>query len=295
MGDTFSCSLCGKPIEPVNWRPGKLAQCKACGCDNIIPKEPESKTEDSFDFSQDDFGSTTETYDAIIETRSATFMDLVKGVAVIWSLEALARFLLKTLVKREIIDKITGIMCFDALDHFLVILIAWYFLCFKHKKSILEGLYIRRIKILTVFISVFLGFFMVFTCGFLRQFCSTSVTMSDAPIRHFLSNPKNFSFYIIGAIYFAPIFEEIYYRGFIFSILRNKIGAVSGIIVTGLWFGLIHGRQLGWDITGVANIVLGGLVLTTLRHKTDSIIPPIITHLTYNVTMFFMGFLAPFI
>ncbi|MBU1627530.1 CPBP family intramembrane metalloprotease [bacterium] len=290
MGDKFTCSFCGKPIEPVNWKPGKLAQCKACGCDNIIPKEPDSNIRDGFDSSEKNSNFPTPV-DAIIETSGPKLFDLIMGVAIIWSFEALARFL----IKHEITDKTTGYLYFEAIDNILILLIALYFLCFKYKKSILDGLYLKKIGLLTIGLSIFLGFSLMFTGGLLRHIFSAGFPMNGAPIDNFLSKPKNFTFFIIGSVYFAPIFEEIYYRGFIFSILRNRIGATLGIIITSLWFGSIHGPQMGWDLAGFANITLGGFVLGTLRHKSDSLLAPILTHVTYNITLFLLGFISFFV
>jgi membrane protease YdiL (CAAX protease family) len=77
----------------------------------------------------------------------------------------------------------------------------------------------------------------------------------------------------------APLFEEIFFRGFFYQALRRHIGAWAAIALTGTLFAAIH--------TGFFQVVLIfplGLLLTYLMEKTGSIIPSIVLHFLVNGT-----------
>jgi membrane protease YdiL (CAAX protease family) len=80
----------------------------------------------------------------------------------------------------------------------------------------------------------------------------------------------------------APLFEEMYYRGFIFPVLREKLGAAAAVTIVSLWFCFAHVFQLAGDWAGVPVILAMGVTWTVQRHRYDSLTPPIITHFTYN-------------
>jgi CAAX protease family protein len=77
----------------------------------------------------------------------------------------------------------------------------------------------------------------------------------------------------------APFFEEIFFRGVLFKVLRNYLSAPLTIVFTALLFAAVHaGLYQG------INIFALGLVLGYLVEKTGSIIPSIILHFLINIT-----------
>ena len=86
--------------------------------------------------------------------------------------------------------------------------------------------------------------------------------------------------FIIG----APIAEELLFRGYLYSQLKNtKLGIYGTIIFTSLlWTGL-H-AQYDFDIL-IFSIFFLGLVLGYVRYRHDSVYLAIVIHAIHNIWM----------
>ncbi len=82
----------------------------------------------------------------------------------------------------------------------------------------------------------------------------------------------------------APIAEEFFFRGFLFSVLAARIGVVGGALLTGGIFGLIH--LPGSPALGVAVLVAFGVLLCLVYWKTGSLIPCMALHALNNAISF---------
>ncbi len=88
---------------------------------------------------------------------------------------------------------------------------------------------------------------------------------------------------IISLIVVAPILEEIICRGVILEALRRKGGVVLALIVSSLFFALLHAH-----ITLVLNSFIMGLLLGYFYIRTKSIIVPIILHAINNALAYIL-------
>ena len=85
-----------------------------------------------------------------------------------------------------------------------------------------------------------------------------------------------FAFVIVG-----PLMEEIVFRGFMFKgIEHSKMGPAGAVIITSLVWSFIH---IQYDVYGMVNLFLGGLLLGFARTKSNSIYPPVIMHILQNI------------
>lgn len=78
----------------------------------------------------------------------------------------------------------------------------------------------------------------------------------------------------------VPLKEELVFRGLIYPPLRKVYGRGSGILLTALFFGLMH-----FDFVRFLPLFLGGVALTWLYEKTQSLWSSIIAHGVWNVLM----------
>jgi len=78
----------------------------------------------------------------------------------------------------------------------------------------------------------------------------------------------------------GPIFEEVFFRGFVYQAFRRKIGVVHGILLTSLIFAALHGHWVAF-----LPIFLLAVILNLLFEKTGSIIPGAVMHMTHNSVM----------
>jgi membrane protease YdiL (CAAX protease family) len=74
---------------------------------------------------------------------------------------------------------------------------------------------------------------------------------------------------LFAIVVVAPIFEEIFFRGFLFQGIRySRLGPIGAIGITSLLWAVIH---LQYDIYGMATVFALGLLFGIVRLKTDSI------------------------
>jgi len=81
---------------------------------------------------------------------------------------------------------------------------------------------------------------------------------------------------LFAIIIVAPIFEEIFFRGFLFQGIRySRLGPMGAIGITSFFWAIIH---LQYDLYGIATVFVMGLLLGTVRLKTDSIYLVMVMH-----------------
>jgi uncharacterized protein len=78
----------------------------------------------------------------------------------------------------------------------------------------------------------------------------------------------------------APITEEIYFRGTLFSGFRERMPRLPAALISGTIFGLLH--IIGADISVAPPLILFGVILALLYEKTGSIVPGILLHMLNN-------------
>jgi len=102
------------------------------------------------------------------------------------------------------------------------------------------------------------------------------------PFDDLVNNPLSFALLSLIAVFFAPLSEEMFFRGFCQPLLSRTLGAVLGVLVTALLFGSLHGSEYQWAWQYVAAITTVGIALGVVRAKTDSIVPGTVMHGCFN-------------
>jgi membrane protease YdiL (CAAX protease family) len=114
----------------------------------------------------------------------------------------------------------------------------------------------------------------------------------ELPIdRFFQTSAEAWALSFFG-ITLAPMFEELFFRGFLYPVLVRRLGSSSAIILTAAGFGLIHAPQLAQAWAPVLVVFLVGLVLTVVRAVTKSVASGLLIHMAYNGTISLLLFLA---
>lgn len=104
------------------------------------------------------------------------------------------------------------------------------------------------------------------------------------PFDQFFDRPMDAYLTVAFAITLGPLMEELFFRGFLYPVLARRLGAVWGVLLTALPFGLVHYVQYrSWS--AVLIIVLVGVVLTTVRAVTKSVASSFLAHVGYNGTL----------
>ncbi len=92
--------------------------------------------------------------------------------------------------------------------------------------------------------------------------------------------PAHAAAYVANALVictWVPFVEEVTFRGLGYSLLE-RFGRWPAILVVGVLFGLAHGLVLALPI-----IVAFGCVLAWVRARTDSVLPGVVLHGTFNL------------
>jgi uncharacterized protein len=90
--------------------------------------------------------------------------------------------------------------------------------------------------------------------------------------------------FAVAVVVFAPLFEETFFRGFLFRGLRDSaLGATGTILLTSAGWALLH---LQYDFYGMAEIFVLGLVFGAVRLKTNSLYAPLLLHGLWNLAAF---------
>ncbi|MBU6383339.1 MAG: CPBP family intramembrane metalloprotease [Verrucomicrobia bacterium] len=98
------------------------------------------------------------------------------------------------------------------------------------------------------------------------------------------SNPPLFIMAILSIIVFAPLIEELLFRGLLQSYIRKHVGPKHAILVTSACFSLFHyasGQGLG-NISIILSLFVLALFLGFLYEKQGSLLAPIVLHSTFN-------------
>lgn len=77
----------------------------------------------------------------------------------------------------------------------------------------------------------------------------------------------------------APLVEEIVYRGFMQGTLRSRVDDILALVITAVWFTLIHLRPVEFP-----GLFAFALVLGACFHLTGRLGLPIMAHVAFNAT-----------
>jgi uncharacterized protein len=91
----------------------------------------------------------------------------------------------------------------------------------------------------------------------------------------------------IAVCVFAPVGEELLFRGFMYPALRNRLGIAAAAILTGAVFGLLHGFSAEAKV--LVPLALFGAALCLLYQTTGSLYPCIALHAINNSIAFGQG------
>lgn len=96
-------------------------------------------------------------------------------------------------------------------------------------------------------------------------------------------DPASAPYVVVGVVLFAPLGEEMLFRGVLFQALRQRLGLWPGAGISGLVFGLAHGiGESGPIPVAVIVTTLLGVLLALLFHRRGTLVAPVLTHAAFN-------------
>lgn len=88
------------------------------------------------------------------------------------------------------------------------------------------------------------------------------------------------------AVVAAPFFEELFFRGVLFSSLRAKWGVAAGVIISAVVFGAVHPLPMG-----LLPILVLGAVFAVAFNERGSLLPNMVAHACTNAVAFALLFI----
>ena len=98
-----------------------------------------------------------------------------------------------------------------------------------------------------------------------------------------LANPSDRIIAFLALVVFAPIAEEIIFRGWLYGKTRKKYGVTLAIIVTSVCFGALHFQ---WNVGITVGIM--SVIMCIERELTGTIYAGILTHMIKNGVAFWL-------
>ena len=106
------------------------------------------------------------------------------------------------------------------------------------------------------------------------------------PVKELITGRAALVIVMLFAVVLGPIFEELFFRGFLFPLLAKTFGAAAGIVLSALPFALLHGPQNQWAWQQVTLVGIAGVAFGFVRSRTGSTAAATILHSSFNLTQF---------
>jgi membrane protease YdiL (CAAX protease family) len=104
-----------------------------------------------------------------------------------------------------------------------------------------------------------------------------------SPLDDLTATPGMLALFGLMAVTVAPLFEEMFFRGFVQPLLSRTLGTVAGIGITAFVFGALHAPEYAYAWQYAVCIALAGAAFGWVRARTNSIIPGTIMHGAFNL------------
>jgi membrane protease YdiL (CAAX protease family) len=90
--------------------------------------------------------------------------------------------------------------------------------------------------------------------------------------------PATVAVMLVSSILFAPVFEELVFRGLLYGTLRTRLGWPLAATASALVFALAH----GYGVAGFASVFLSGVLWAWVYERTGSLLPSLVAHVVNN-------------
>lgn len=113
---------------------------------------------------------------------------------------------------------------------------------------------------------------------------------ADPFLRLFRETPSGGRLLVLlaGALFAAPLAEELYFRQVVFRACRRYLGTITAALVASGIFAVMHGR-----VTAIPSLLALGLLLQYLRYWRGGLAVAIFAHMSFNCGALILASLLP--
>jgi membrane protease YdiL (CAAX protease family) len=139
-------------------------------------------------------------------------------------------------------------------------------------------------------------FSLVMVCGVLAAFgvgiASNLIHTPDTsnPMTELMDGRAALIVMAVFGVTLGPLFEELAFRGFLQPLLVRTVGAVGGVLLAAVPFGLLHYQEYGNSWRHALVISLAGASFGAMRQATGSTRAAALMHASYNAFFFVVLF-----
>jgi len=104
----------------------------------------------------------------------------------------------------------------------------------------------------------------------------------ELPVEQLLQDRTTAMLFALMSVAVAPLAEETAFRGFLYPLIARRFGVATGVIATGVLFGLLHASQLSGAWFQIGLLAGVGIVFTLARALTKTVASSFVLHISYN-------------
>lgn len=113
----------------------------------------------------------------------------------------------------------------------------------------------------------------------------------DTPFEHLFDRPIDAYLLSLIAVSFAPVMEEVFFRGFMYPVLARRMGVTWAVMLSALPFALLHLPQYAYAWAAGFVIFVVGVGCGVVRATTKSVAASVLVHAGYNGTQMLIAVL----
>jgi len=117
-------------------------------------------------------------------------------------------------------------------------------------------------------------------------------TKAKLPIEVFFQDRRSALLLMLMGVLVAPVVEETIFRGYLYPVIARTFGVATGVVSTGIFFGLLHAPQLKGGWAQIVLLMVVGIVFTYARATQKTVVASYLLHVSYNSCLFFEFMIA---
>ena len=160
----------------------------------------------------------------------------------------------------------------------LTLAIVWLFYLIRKKKFFNE-IQLNKCSIKNLVMTLLFGVSFTFVLNSIISLIPfpDSLVESFMESHSMITNSDNVILSYVSTALFAPVVEEVIFRGLIYTRLKSGMNIIAAAAISSLMFGVLHGEVI-WIITAF----FYGLAFVWIFEKTKSLLAPIVIHIANN-------------
>ncbi|MBN3040299.1 MAG: CPBP family intramembrane metalloprotease [Candidatus Omnitrophica bacterium] len=177
-------------------------------------------------------------------------------------------------------------------SHAVSVVLIIIFVVRNHKEGLFKFLNFNKVKrpfLQGICLPMGIGIFFATASYFLN---GIPESQAGTPLGGAISGADMLSMilFLSSVMIVAPLVEEVIYRGYLYKVISRVKSRQFSLLFITILFALFHLDQIWGSWYGFATIMAVGFFITFLRYWSNSVVPGIVAHYTYNILLVVLPF-----